>query len=157
MSDARALALVNAVIPELYPDADQSLPVMDVLHALSQGRGGGAGSRRSGGRGGGYRMATGRAYLGASAGRPEGMIKIITRGGCSNASDLRNQITYVSREGSVDVRGAEMFGLDAPMSQDEIEETIAQWSETWRGSSKYGETLHMVVSYPIGTDRDAQQ
>ncbi len=61
----------------------------------------------------------------------------------------------MAREGDVDIHGAAMFGLDAPMGQDEIEETLEAWSEAWTGKSKYGETLHMIVSYPIGSDPKA--
>ena len=161
MAEGRALDLVHAVMGELFTAGERMDPLLlrSILGEFGkrggpQGGSGGA-SGRFFGRGGGYRLARAHAYLGASQGRSEAMIKIIRNGACSSTSDLRAQIAYVAREGEVDIHGAAMFGLDAPMNPDEIEETLEAWSENWTGTSKYGETLHMIVSYPIGSNAEA--
>ena len=161
MTDGRALDLVDGVMGALFAAAERRDPQLLPAVLGAFGRQGGpesAGAPRSTrifGRGGGYRLARGDAYLGAAQGRAEAMVKIIRNGACSSKSDLTAQISYIAREGSVDIHGAAMFGLDAPLAADEIDETLAAWSGTWSGKSRYGETLHMIVSFPIGSDPDA--
>lgn len=154
MSEPRPLALVHAVLGELFPERRGSVQDGALIGALTQPGRAGALAARSAGRGGGYRRVDAAAYLGAAAGRPEAMVKIIVKGGCASAAELRSQIAYIAREGDVDMYGAAAFGLDHPLSAADLEDTIAAWQEGWTGASRYGETLHMIVSYPIGSAPD---
>ena len=154
MSEPRPLALVHAVLGELFPERRGSVEDGALIGALTQPGRAGALAARSAGRGGGYRRVDAAAYLGAAAGRPEAMVKIIVKGGCASAAELRSQIAYIAREGAVDMYGAAAFGLDHPLSAADLEDTIAAWQEGWTGASRYGETLHMIVSYPIGSAPD---
>ena len=155
MAEPRPLALVHAVLGELFPERPENTDNGALIGALTRPGGAGGLALRAAGRGGGYRRADAGSYLGAAAGRPEAMVKIIVNGGCQSASDLRSQIAYIAREGAVDMHGAAAFGLDHPLSTADLEETIHSWQRGWTGSSRYGETLHMIVSYPIGSDPDA--
>lgn len=152
------LGLVHAVMGEVFPDEPWHRFAL-AGQRLGSGTGGTAYPSGSGARvqsrGGGFRRMRAENYLKAAAGRPEAMLKIITKGGCKSAGELRTQIAYVAREGAVAIHGAAMFGMDERLSASVIEDTIATWAAGWTGRSQYGETLHMIVSYPIGTDPNA--
>lgn len=157
---ARSLRVIDDLMGELWPGAstmnvrDQRL-FFDVL----SGRRGGGGSAGSGARawGGNGRYAghTARGYLGALRGTPEAMVKVIRNGGARTAHGLKAQLAYLSRGGDLPVYDAGVTGTGEPMSKDEVAGKIDEWTARWFNKSKYGNTIHLVVSYPIGTSEDA--
>lgn len=85
---------------------------------------------------------------------PEAVVKFVPRGGVNTPSELKAQLAYIGRldqDREVGLHHSLGFEGDT-MSRDEIGDLIRDWSENWRGMSEYGQTRHMIVSFPEDFD-----
>jgi hypothetical protein len=81
---------------------------------------------------------------------PEAVVKFVPRGGVNTPTELKAQLAYIGRLGEDREVGLQhSLGFDGEaMSPDEIAALIEDWSASWRGMSDYGQTRHMIVSFP---------
>ncbi|PAP97563.1 MAG: endonuclease [Mesorhizobium sp.] len=90
---------------------------------------------------------------------PQAIIRIVPRGGARTASQIRNQLNYLSREGTIDLlRSSRHQGVVVPY--DSLHEMARSWAEQ-TGNYQSGQpeaesnqdlTTHIIVSFPRGTD-----
>lgn len=110
-------------------------------------RGGGAG-RDS------FRVRTGRTgrAMGNIRGLPQVMFKVVPNGGCKGARGLAAQLGYVlgKAEHIIDPDGDYDRLEHLP---EQFSEAIAEeWAEGWDRRVRSGHSMHMVASFPRGTD-----
>ena len=85
---------------------------------------------------------------------PEAVVKFVPRGGVNTPVELKAQLAYIGRLGQDREVGLQhSLGFEGEvMSRDEIAALIEDWSQSWRGMSDYGQTRHMIVSFPEDFD-----
>lgn len=85
---------------------------------------------------------------------PEAVVKFVPRGGVNTPTELKAQLAYIGRlDQDREVPIYSSLGFDGePMSREEIGTLIQDWSQSWRGMSDYGQTRHMIVSFPEDFD-----
>jgi len=115
----------------------------------AKNRGGGGGRETFRLRGG----RTGRA-MGNVRGLPQVMFKVVRNGGCVGSLGLTAQLDYVlgKAEHIIDPN-KEYDRLDHLPA--EFSEALAKdWAEGWDRRVKSGHSMHMVASFPMGTDAE---
>ncbi|UGA48967.1 relaxase/mobilization nuclease domain-containing protein (plasmid) [Bradyrhizobium quebecense] len=90
---------------------------------------------------------------------PQAIVRIVPRGGARTASQIRNQLQYLSRNGAVDLLRSERHqGVLLPY--DRLEQFAQSWAEQ-TGNYHAGQSLadsnqdlttHIIISFPPGTD-----
>ncbi|MER8576694.1 relaxase/mobilization nuclease domain-containing protein [Mesorhizobium sp. M1409] len=90
---------------------------------------------------------------------PQAIIRIVPRGGARTARQIRDQLNYLSREGTIDLlRSSRHQGVAVPY--DRLHEMARSWAEQ-TGNYQPGQpeaesnqdlTTHIIVSFPRGTD-----
>ncbi|MEI8703367.1 MULTISPECIES: relaxase/mobilization nuclease domain-containing protein [unclassified Mesorhizobium] len=90
---------------------------------------------------------------------PQAIIRIVPRGGARTARQIRDQLNYLSREGTIDLlRSSRHQGVAVPY--DRLHEMAHSWAEQ-TGNYQPGQpeaesnqdlTTHIIVSFPRGTD-----
>ncbi|MDO6758058.1 relaxase/mobilization nuclease domain-containing protein [Phaeobacter inhibens] len=85
---------------------------------------------------------------------PQALVKMVTKGGASDVKGLRAQMDYLRKDGTVELQRSERhFGADVDEEQQMLMETA--WGMDRGKPGGADKTSHFVVSFPIGTDRDA--
>ena len=102
----------------------------------------------------GRRAARTRPSIAFLARRPEAMVKLVRSGGTTNLRGLRDQMRYLSRDGTVDLQASELYA-GAFLDDGLLAETIATWNGGASLDAKADRTTHFVVSFPIGTNEVA--
>jgi len=95
-----------------------------------------------------------RGYAAAASGVPEAMVKIVRGGGAKSRSELANQLAYLSRQGDLPIEASPLYG-EGRLEKDELADVLETWADGFHGASKWGHTLHLIVSYPEGTPQEA--
>lgn len=92
------------------------------------------------------------SFVRAAGGSPEAVVKLASWG--SGASSARDQLDYISREGDLTLEMSDGTTLE---TREEIRELVDDWSDRFshRKDGKARNTVHLVLSTPPGTDRDA--
>ena len=126
---------------------------------------------RSGDQGGEDRVRGGRfAYrlsdsqrIGNAIGAPQAMVKIVRKGGAASRCDLISQLSYLSREGDLVLEEHDPADGGFPVDgREDIRSVADAWAERWDIAARYdgrsaragAKTLHVVVSFPSGTDAE---
>ena len=104
-----------------------------------------------GGRAGGGRAARPRPSTAYLRRRPEAMVKLVRSGGTATLRGLRDQMSYLSKGGTVELEASERY-FGAVLDDDLLAETISAWNGSASTNAKADRTSHFVVSFPIGTD-----
>ena len=107
-----------------------------------------------GGRSGGGRAARPRSSTVLLRRRPEAMVKLVRSGGTATLRGLRDQMSYLSKGGTVELEASERY-FGAVLNDDLLAETISAWNVSASTNAKADRTSHFVVSFPIGTNEVA--
>lgn len=115
--------------------------------AWVRNRGGGAG-RDS------FRVRTGRTgrAMGNVRGLPQVMFKVVPNGGCQGARGLAAQLGYVLGKAEHIIDPDEDYDRLDHLPEQFSEAMAEEWAEGWDRRVKSGHSMHMVASFPRGTD-----
>lgn len=95
-----------------------------------------------------------RMALRAVRGAPQAMVKVIRKGGTGNARGMRDQMSYLQKDGDAALERSEaFFGLQ--MGQFQQNELISAWGLDVPTTTQSDKTTHFVVSFPSDTDHEA--
>lgn len=113
-------------------------------------RGGGAG-RDS------FRLRTGRTgrAMGNVRGLPQVMFKVVPNGGCQGAMGLAAQLGYVLGKAEHIIDPDDDYDRLDHLPEQFSEAIAAEWAEGWDRRVRSGHSMHMVASFPRGTDPEA--
>ena len=101
--------------------------------------------------GGGF-VAKARNQMRIALGSRSAFIKRIGRGGTHTKRQLGNQLDYLfSKATSVFGSQVEIEPDAISLLPEERKEIVTEWSSEWRGSTKNGQTTHLILSYPADT------
>lgn len=129
--------------------AMKALPAADKLfkEGWTRTRGRAGGSRLKG-----TSLRSARHMARAAAGSRAAVFKLVARGGCRTAQQLHGQLEYLlgKADAVLDSRG--LYEQDGPLSSDDALAAAERWSHSWHGKTRTGQTSHMVMSFPAGTD-----
>ena len=132
--------------------ATKALPTAETLfkQGWTQTRG------RAGGRG--FKSTSFRAHrqmARAAAGNRAAVFKLIPRGGCRTTQQLHGQFEYLlgKADAVLDSRG--IYEQEGPLSSQDALSAAERWSQDWHGKTRTGQTSHMLMSFPSGTDTAA--
>lgn len=99
-------------------------------------------------------VASARRLLGNVRGAytPQAVFKIIRSGGCYNKADLNKQMNYVLGKADhvIDPRYRHDGGKELTARQ--VSKLASEWTDGWRGKIENGNSMHLMMSYPQGTD-----
>ena len=129
--------------------ATRALPPADKLFkdgwTRSRGRAGGARLK-------GTSLRSQRHMARAAAGNRAAVFKLVARGGTRTTQQLHGQLEYLlgKADAVLDSRG--LYEKEGPLSSAEALSAAERWSQDWRGKTRTGQTSHMVMSFPAGTD-----
>ena len=119
-----------------------------LLRRLQGGGGGGGGAQRR------HKAPSAPLSPRLFSGGQQAVVKLVRNGGTQTARGLKAQITYLSREGEVDVERSERF-FGTVIDEDGQNRLAASWGLDEPNETGVDKTSHFVVSFPIGTDREA--
>lgn len=88
--------------------------------------------------------------------RPQAMVKLVRKGGASDAAGLRAQMDYLSREGAIPLSRSERY-FGAELDAGGREDLVAGWGFDDVAKGKTDRTSHFVVSFPAGTSTVAAE
>ena len=132
--------------------ATKALPTAEALfkEGWTQTRG------RAGGRG--FKSTSFRAHrqmARAAAGSRAAVFKLIPRGGCRTTQQLHGQLEYLlgKADAVLDSRG--IYEQEGSLSSEDALAAAERWSQDWHGKTRTGQTSHMLMSFPAGTDTAA--
>lgn len=113
-------------------------------------RGGGAG-RDS------FRVRTGRTgrAMGNIRGLPQVMFKVVPNGGCQGAMGLAAQLGYVLGKAEHIIDPDHDYDRLDHLPEHLSEAMAEEWAEGWDRRVRSGHSMHMVASFPRGTDPEA--
>ena len=103
------------------------------------------------------RVASGARAAGRLAGNarprtPQAVFKIIRSGACFNRADLKAQMNYVLGKADHIVDPNIRHDGRSELTSRQVSRLATEWSEGWRGKIENGNTMHMVMSFPKGSD-----
>ena len=87
-------------------------------------------------------------------GRPQSFVKVIRKGGTTNAKGMKAQMNYLTQKGEVDLELSDLY-FGVKLEKEEWDELIESWDVTGINKGDFDKTHHIVVSFPHHTDRDA--
>lgn len=95
-----------------------------------------------------------RVPLSVMRGGNSAMVKVVKNGGTINARGMRDQMSYLEKDGEANLERSERyFGVE--LDDKSKERMIKTWSLSGENSTKSDKTTHFVVSFPHGTDEGA--
>ncbi|MEO1141228.1 MAG: relaxase/mobilization nuclease domain-containing protein, partial [Pseudomonadota bacterium] len=86
--------------------------------------------------------------------RKDAFVKLIANGGTSNGTSMKAQMEYLSRDGEEEIVRSEQF-MGSVLKAEEREDLVETWGLNLPNRNNTERTSHFVVSFPIGTDREA--
>ncbi|MEM8650592.1 MAG: relaxase/mobilization nuclease domain-containing protein [Pseudomonadota bacterium] len=86
--------------------------------------------------------------------RKDAFVKLIANGGTSNGTSMKAQMEYLSRDGEEEIVRSEQF-MGSILKAEEREDLVEAWGLNLPNRNNTERTSHFVVSFPIGTDREA--
>ncbi len=102
----------------------------------------------SGGEGGGSGLKRSRTAITAKYG--QAVVKVISFG--HGRSSVRHQADYISRKGELALEDQDGNLIEG---REEVKDTIDEWSDDFSEFINSRDSLHMQISVPKGSDRDA--
>lgn len=115
----------------------------------AKNRGGGGGRDTFHLRGG----RTGRA-MGNVRGLPQVMFKVVRNGGCVGSKGLSAQLDYVLGKAEHIIDPNKEYDRLDHLPAEFSEAMAKDWAEGWDRRVKSGHSMHMVASFPMGTDAE---
>jgi len=85
---------------------------------------------------------------------PQAMVKVIKKGGTANARGMRDQMSYLEKDGDTVLERSERY-FGAELGQDEQEALIDSWGLSGETKTQSDKTTHFVISFPAETDHAA--
>ncbi|MFK7845965.1 MAG: relaxase/mobilization nuclease domain-containing protein [Rhodothermales bacterium] len=85
---------------------------------------------------------------------PQAMVKVIRKGGTTNARGMRDQMTYLEKDGDAKLERSERY-FGAELDDETQEKLIEAWGLAGESKTNSDKTTHFVVSFPSKTDHDA--
>ena len=107
-----------------------------------------------GGRAGGMNKARLRVPLEVVRRSPQAMVKVIRKGGTTNARGMRDQMSYLEKDGETKLERSERY-FGSELDGEEQEALIEAWGLAAETKTNSDKTTHFVVSFPRDTDHDA--
>lgn len=112
--------------------------------AANQGKvGGGAGSNN--------RL---RIPVSVMRGGNKAMVKVIKKGGTTDARGMRDQMSYLEKDGDAKLERSERY-FGTELDEQSRERLIGSWGLSGESKTQSDKTTHFVVSFPQDTDHDA--
>lgn len=104
--------------------------------------------------GGGGNKSRLRSPFSVARRSPQAMVKVVKKGGTSNARGMRDQMSYLSKDGDAKLERSERyFGIE--LNDKTHEDLIRSWGLSGETKTQSDKTTHFVVSFPNDTDHDA--
>jgi len=82
---------------------------------------------------------------------PQAMVKVIRKGGTTDARGMRDQMSYLEKDGDASLERSERY-FGTELDTDAQEEMIEAWDLAGKSNTKSDKTTHFVVSFPRDTD-----
>ena len=79
------------------------------------------------------------------------MVKVIKKGGTTNARGMRDQMSYLAKEGDAKLERSERY-FSIELDQEAQERLIDSWGLSGETKTQSDKTTHFVVSYPADTE-----
>lgn len=112
--------------------------------AAAQGKGGG-------GAGSNNRL---RISVSVMRGGNKAMVKVIKKGGTTDARGMRDQMSYLEKDGDAKLERSERY-FGTELDEQSRERLIDSWGLSGESKTQSDKTTHFVVSFPQDTDHDA--
>ena len=85
---------------------------------------------------------------------PQALVKVIRNGGTINARGMRDQMSYLEKDGDAKLERSEsFFGIE--LDTEAQEDLIEAWGLDRPSNTNSDKTTHFVVSFPTDTNHDA--
>lgn len=110
--------------------------------------------QQTGGGVGGAHKARLRIPLEVVRRSPQAMVKVIRKGGTTNARGMRDQMSYLEKDGDARLERSERY-FGTELDSDEKEVLIEAWGLAGENKTNSDKTTHFVVSFPSDTDHGA--
>ena len=85
-------------------------------------------------------------------GVPQVVFKVVTRGGCKGPMGLAAQMDYVLGKADQIIDPSKRFDRESRLPASYTEAMAEKWASRWKDRTENGHTMHMVASFPRGTD-----
>lgn len=85
---------------------------------------------------------------------PQAMVKVIRNGGTTNARGMRDQMSYLEKDGDAKLEQSERY-FGAKLDEEGQEALIEAWGLVGESKTNSDKTTHFVVSFPRDTDHGA--
>lgn len=85
---------------------------------------------------------------------PQAMVKVIRNGGTTNARGMRDQMSYLEKDGEARLERSESF-FGNELDEEAQKDLISAWGLDRPSNTSSDKTTHFVVSFPHDTDHDA--
>lgn len=140
---------VDVVMGDHWAEIDlgTSMRLSLLRHILKKQEGGG-------GRAGGSHRARMRLPFDVVRRSPQAMVKVIRKGGTTNARGMRDQMSYLEKDGDARLERSERY-FGAEIDENEKEALIDAWGLVSESRTNSDKTTHFVVSFPRDTDHGA--
>lgn len=91
------------------------------------------------------------------ANTPQAVFKIIRSGGCYNKADLKAQMNYVLGKSDHIIDPSYRHDGGKELTGRQVSLLANDWSKDWRGKIENGNSMHLMMSFPKGTDIEKVQ
>lgn len=102
----------------------------------------------------GLHVSKQRQHVRAAAGHRAAVFKAIRGGGTNSKSELTNQLGYLTTKSTHIVDSSGFLDGKSKLNSREIKDLTERFAKRWSAGfkPKLGQTTHMLMSFPIGTD-----
>ncbi len=102
----------------------------------------------------GLHVSKQRQFVRAAAGHRAAVFKAIRGGGTNSKSELSNQLGYLTTKSTHIVDSSGFLDGKSKLDNREIKDLTERFAKRWSAGfkPKLGQTTHMLMSFPIGTD-----
>ena len=141
---------LDVVMGENWTEVDLGRPLrLSLLYAALKKQDAGAFAKQGGG--GSAKL---RVPLSIVSRSPQAMVKVIRKGGTTNARGMGDQMSYLSKDGTAPLERSERyFGIE--LDEEAQQRLIKSWGLSGETKTQSDKTTHIVVSFPADTDHDA--
>lgn len=99
-----------------------------------------------------YNRAISNSRPGATS--RQAVFKIIRSGACVNGASLRSQMAYVLGKSDFIIDPSLRHDAKGNLTDRQVTRLANEWSGKWEGSITHGNSMHMIMSFPPGSDLD---
>lgn len=146
-SNRKPLSPIDIVMGEDWLEVDLGRSLrLSLLYAALKKQDAGAFAKAAGG--GSAKL---RVPLSIVSRSPQAMVKVIRKGGTTDARGMSDQMSYLSKEGKAPLERSERyFGIE--MDEAAQEQLVNSWGLSGETKTQSDKTTHIVVSFPSDTD-----